>query len=269
MEKHGEKRVAFTNPAGEKLAGTLHLPDKPIFFGLVVGHCFTCSRHTRILSEICRSMARQGFMALRFDFSGNGQSEGDFAASSYTKHIDEMRSAMGFLRKEGCGWIGLAGHSMGAAIALLTGAREHETKALCTLAGRFSGLNVMRLLDKLQEQELIDKGRVRFTSRGKSLELHRHFFEDADRQDLVAALGSATFPILAVHGDRDDIIPVSEARHAAQTRPDSVETAIIPGADHMFSEARHRDAVAAMVVDWFLKQTRRPGADHSDTEVAT
>ncbi|MFZ5569155.1 MAG: alpha/beta hydrolase [Thermodesulfobacteriota bacterium] len=249
-----EKQVAFTNPAGERLAGTLHLPARPAARALAMGHCFTCSRHTRILSDICRGMSRAGFLALRFDFSGNGQSEGDFAASSYSKHMDEMRSAVEFLRREGCDWIGLAGHSMGAAIALLTAARHQGVKALCTLAGRYSGLNVRGLLDRLQARELADQGRVTFVSRGRALALHHTFFEDADRQDPAAALRNAACPILAVHGDMDEIIPVAEARHAAATRPDSVATAIIPGADHMFSRAEHREAVTALVTAWFLKQ---------------
>ncbi len=256
MAEHLEKRVVFTNPAGEKLVGSLHRPNAAASAGLVMGHCFTCSRHTRILSEIGSAMAQAGFMALRFDFSGNGQSEGDFADSSYSKYMDEMCAAMDFLADAGCAWIALAGHSMGAAVALLTAVRTGSVKALCTLAGRYSQLNVMGLLDRLQQEQLADTGRITFTSRGRDLALKRHFFEDARRHDPARALQSAAFPILAIHGDQDEIIPWTEAVYAQEQRPDRVKQAIIPGADHMFSMAHHRRAITAVVVAWFLEQRK-------------
>ena len=135
-----EQSVFFDNHEGEKLAGTLHLPDKPSVQGLVFGHCFTCSRHTRILIRICQELAKAGCMALRFDFSGNGQSEGIFTETTYSKHIGEMKTAVSFLREKGVSQIGLAGHSVGAAIAVLTAAETDGIRAVCGMAGHLTGL---------------------------------------------------------------------------------------------------------------------------------
>jgi uncharacterized protein len=89
-----EEQIDFKNHQGEKLAATLHLPKKPTGCGVVLGHCFTCSRHTGILRQVAGELSRKGFFALRFDFSGNGQSEGIFEESTYSKQISEMQTAM-------------------------------------------------------------------------------------------------------------------------------------------------------------------------------
>ncbi len=94
-----EQLVHFDNHLGEKLTGTLHLPDRPTCYGVVFGHCFTCTRHTSIIRHICSELAEENFMALRFDFSGNGQSEGKFAESTYSKQVAEIETAAAFISK--------------------------------------------------------------------------------------------------------------------------------------------------------------------------
>ena len=117
-----QENFHFKNHEDESLAATLHLPDVPNEAGVVLGHCFTCSRHTRILRAAGAALAKQGIMALRFDFSGNGQSQGLFAESTFSKQIREMQAAITILKDRGATRIGLAGHSMGASVSVLTGA---------------------------------------------------------------------------------------------------------------------------------------------------
>ncbi|MEJ2657914.1 MAG: alpha/beta hydrolase, partial [Desulfobacterales bacterium] len=136
-----EQPIHFYNLQGEKLAGSLHIPKQHAGGGVVFGHCFTCSRHTRIIREMCDALAAEGFWALRFDFSGNGQSEGEFSKSTYSKQITEMKTAADVILGKGVRRIGLAGHSMGAVIAVLTATQIQSLKAVCSLSGRMSGLN--------------------------------------------------------------------------------------------------------------------------------
>ena len=252
-----EKQVHFKNHLGEKLSGTLHQPEKPSDRGIVIGHCFTCSRHTRILQQMGRDLATARFTVLRFDFSGNGQSEGAFIDSSYSKHIAEMKTAAAFLSDNGTRWIGLAGHSMGANIALLAAARLKTVRAVCIMAGRVSGMKPSHFLSREQQAEIEQTGRVSFTSRGRSLELSKGFFADADNYDIFKEIGSFKRPLLIIHGDRDEIVPVDEAIQAHKRNPAAITLAVIPGADHMFSKEDHRRQVAAMVVDWFNQQIEK------------
>ncbi len=252
-----EQQVHFFNDHGEKLAGTLHLPDEPTVYGVVFGHCFTCSRNTSILRHICHQLVEENFMALRFDFSGNGQSEGNFAESTYSKQISEMQTAAAFASGKGASWIGLAGHSMGAVIAVITGAQMNSAKAVCALAGRFSGLSSTHFLSKNQHKELKETGRVLFISRGRSLVLTERLFTDGNRYNLPEIVASFHSPLLIVHGDRDEIVPVKEAYKASELNSADARLAIIPGADHMFSRPEHYRQVSTLVVEWFKEQRRK------------
>jgi pimeloyl-ACP methyl ester carboxylesterase len=249
-----EQSIHFYNYQEEKLAGTLHLPDEFKGGGVVFAHCFTCSRHTRIIRHICSDLAAAGFMALRFDFSGNGQSQGDFAASTYSKQIAEIQRAIDIIADKGADWIGLSGHSMGAVIAILTAAGINRVKAVCALAGRLSGLNVTHFFSKRQIKELHDTGRVSFSSRGRPLQLSTAFFADAEQYNLPETLKSLQAPLMVVHGDHDEIVPVEDAYLAQKLNPLNTKLAIIPDADHMFSNEEHCLKISKLVVKWFKEQ---------------
>jgi len=249
-----EKQIQFENHMGEILAGTLHRPEGAPLGAVIAGHCFTCSRHTGVLRRICSHLAEAGFLALRFDYSGNGQSHGRFEQSTWSKQIAEMATAIAWVQNQGPEWIGLAGHSLGAAIALLTAQQQADVAAVCRIAGRVSPARPMHFLTPLQQTKLAETGRVEFTSRGRELSLNRDFFEDAGRHDLTEATRSLGIPMLVVHGDRDEIIPVSEAHLAKAANPDRVELEIVSGADHMLASPEHQDQVARSVTDWFCRQ---------------
>ena len=190
-------------------------------------------------------------MVLRFDFSGNGQSEGSFADSTISKQIIEMTRAADFLMDKGISWIGLAGHSMGGTVALLAAARIDAARAVCTLAATASLPNKTRFLADSKRQQLETSGSVHFTSRGRSLELTVDFFQDASQYTLADTLPSLSQPLLIVHGDRDEIVPVEQAHRLHRLRPALTELAIVPGADHMFSQETHRQQVTERVASWF------------------
>ena len=249
-----EQQIQFDNPMGESLSGTLHQPERPPVGAVIAGHCFTCSRHTGVLRHICTALCEAGFMALRFDFSGNGQSQGRFEQSTWSKQVLEMEAAIALIQEKGAPWIGLAGHSLGAAIALLTARRNKTVSAVCRVAGRVSATRPMHFLTSSQQQALEQSGQVEFYSRERKLRLSKDFFVDADRHDLMDATRSLTIPMLVVHGDRDEIIPVAEAHLAKTANPRMVELAIVTGGDHMLAQPDHQRQVARTVTGWFCRQ---------------
>ena len=206
-----QEQIQFPNHLGERLAGTYHFPSGDSCHGIILGHCFTCSRHTRVLRDISNGLVENGFRVLRFDFSGNGQSEGRFSESNYSKQIEELKAAASFIAAKGASWMGLAGHSMGAMVSLLAAAQMDEVRAVCTLATKASALGTSHFLDQNQVRELTSTGRVHFTSRGRPLEITQGFFADAARYELSEIIATLTQPLLLVHGDRDEIIPVEHA----------------------------------------------------------
>ena len=249
-----EKQIQFENHQGEMLAGTLHSATGAPMGAIVAGHCFTCSRHTGILRWVCDELGKAGFDVLRFDFSGNGQSQGGFEHSTWSKQILEMEAAIDLMKDRGADWIGLAGHSLGAAIALLTARKVDSIDAVCRLAGRTSASRPVSFLTPAQQERLVADGQVEFTSRGRQLTITQDFFDDAESHDLVAATRSLTIPMLVVHGDQDEIIPVSEAYLAQETNPKRVQLFVLDGGDHMFSSPAQQQQVSQTVTDWFRHQ---------------
>ena len=246
-----QQQIHFLNLSGEKLEGTFHVPAKNSRHGIILGHCFTCSRHTRILRDLSLALMDEGFKVLRFDFSGNGQSEGNFSESLYSKQVDDIKTAASFMSAQGVSWIGVAGHSMGAMVALLAASQMDNIKAVCTLAAKASALQSFHFLSQDQIDELQRNGRVNFISRGRNLELTEAFFADAAKYDLSAIMPSLPQPLMVVHGDMDEIIPVENAYRLHQYKSANTELAIIAGADHMFSQDEHRQEVAQRVAKWF------------------
>jgi putative redox protein len=249
-----EEQVRYKNLYGETLAGTLHLPDKSSDHGIVLGHCFTCTRHTSILRRIAKDLSNAGFIVLRFDFSGNGQSQGEFTESTYSKQVTEMETAVDVIASHGATRIGMAGHSMGGSISFLTAAQNDNVKAVCTIGSRITGLKVTGFLSRTQREILEKTGEVTFTSRGRFLKITDEFFTDGDRCDLPQLLQSFDKPLLMVHGDQDEIIPVREAHKAREMSNGVARLEVIAGADHMFSREEDRQAVSQLVVDWFNNQ---------------
>ena len=244
------RSVDFHNYAGEKLVGTLHIPDESTDCGVVLGHCFTCSRHISIIREISSTLVKKGMAALRFDFSGNGQSEGDFSNTSYSKHIGEMERAVAFFAEQGYSRFGLAGHSMGAAVAVLAGAKLNGVAGVCALGGRVAGKETAPFFGKEKMEELRRTGRLQFESRGRDLELKENFFTDLQKFNLRETVQTFEPPLLVVHGDQDEIIPVENARDVPHLNPHA-EVEIVTGADHMFSDPEHRRHIAETVAKWF------------------
>ncbi len=246
-----EKDVCFENHIGERLFGTLHTPEKPSSCGVVLGHCFTCTRHTGILRELGARLMASGFHVLRFDFSGNGQSEGAFIESSYSKYIVEMGIAADFMRANGVSWLGLAGHSMGAAISVLAAKKIKGVQAVCTIAGRLTSTKNARILSDAQRLQLEETGRVSFVSRGRRLELDRRFLTDLLSHDMPQTVASFDMPLLIVHGTLDEIVPVDQAQKAHETCAFS-RLLLVPGADHFFTGPDCREQVAQQIATWFV-----------------
>ncbi len=251
-----EEQIHFKNHDGENLTGTLHLPDKPSQLGVVLGHCFTCTRHTAILRRLAKDLTGEGFIVLRFDFSGNGRSEGEFSQSTYRKQITEMQKATEVVASNGASWIGMAGHSMGGVVSFLTASQTEDVNAVCTIGSRITAMKATHFLSQTQRDILKDAGEVSFTSRGRFLTVTKDFFSDADHFELQKILQTFHKPLLLVHGDQDEIVPVKKAIKAREINKGSINLEIIADADHMFSQQDHREIVSLLVVDWFLKQTK-------------
>jgi len=242
--------VSLKNHLGETLSGSLHRSATAGSSGFVLGHCFTCSRHTRILIDLSNTMAELGYTVLRFDFSGNGQSDGRFEESTYTKQIAEMSIAVDYLKENKVDHVFIGGHSMGAMVSLFTAAKRNDIDGVIALALGEAPLHPDRLLTDSQKAQLLHTGSVDFASRGRDLVLTRKFFDDAARYDLKAVLSHIPCPALIILAADDTVTDPDPLKRLIADIDQPIDWIEIDGADHMFSSEKHRQVVMEHITRW-------------------
>ena len=193
-----ETRLAFRNHEGLTLQGILHLPDVVRGTGVVIAHGFTGSKDTNFFPELARQLAALGYPVLRFDFSGNGESEGTFESRTYTLYVEDLEAAVWQLQRF-VPRVVVIGFSMGGAVATLHAAKHGGAAGLVLLAPAF------RLLGERWDLELLrSQGYVTFQdSHGRTRTLRRAYFEDLAQHDYPALARHIHVPVLLLVGTDD------------------------------------------------------------------
>jgi len=248
-----EEEISFKNPIGENLAGYLH-QEGDYKHGILLAHCFTCSRHVKLMRKMCDYLASRNFLVLRFDFSGNGESEGKFEDSDYTKQIGDFNSAAKVLLKNNVQSIGGLGHSMGSAVTILAGVRNPNVKALVSIAGASSTQSIERVFTRDQLNKIYTKGSCKVNLFGKSLLIKKEFFEDAKKYSISNSLKNSDKPYLVIHGDKDKILNMDHGKRLFfYSTAKNKKLEIIEGADHMFLKDEYMNPALKFAGDWFSK----------------
>jgi len=248
-----EEAVTFTNDSGEKLVGELHSPGTETDKGIVLAHCFTCSKHVKIIRDLCHALSEKGFLVLRFDFSGNGESEGKFEEATYTKEIGDLQKAIDFVQSRGATKIGVLGHSMGSAVSILTSSQDSRVESLCVIAGASSTSQIKDIFPQDVVQKAEAEGSAELNIFGKNVTITKNFLDDSDKYNISEALGSFAKPFCVIHGDKDSVIDVSHAKNLDSYAQGEKELHIIEGADHMFSSEANFKEMRDITVNWFVK----------------
>jgi len=239
MSTTAEERVFFANSRGQRLAGIL---KGPVAEAMVIScHGMLSAKNGLKHKMLAAELEKRGLGSLRFDFAGRGESEGDLWDLSISNEVVDLDAALTYLSQRGVKRFGVFGSSMGGSVALLTAARDERIVAVATLAA-------VAHPDAIAERqaELVDKGwkdGYLSTAAGK---ISMRFVEDARQHDVVAAVRVLCAPVHVTHGDRDEVVPVSDA-HDIATAARNAQLNIVFGADHRFTDPTHlRPAIGSI-----------------------
>ena len=241
--------ITFPGAFSNALSARLHLPArKPVAYALFA-HCFTCSKDLRAVVAISRSLARLGIATLRFDFTGLGESEGDFADTDFSSNVDDLVAAASYLREHHQAPALLVGHSLGGAAVLAAARRIPETKAVATIGAPSEPAHVRHLLAPA-EPELEKEGEACVELAGRSFRIKKALLEDLNAQqnlDAVAELGAA---LLVFHSPQDEIVGIENARaiYEAARHPKSFVS--LNGANHLLTRRDDAEYVATVLSAW-------------------
>lgn len=243
------KKIVFNNAQGQSLSASLELPDTPVRAYALFAHCFTCSKDIAAASRISAALAEQHVATLRFDFTGLGNSGGDFSNTNFSSNLEDLKAAADFMQKEGMAPQILIGHSLGGAAVLAVGQQLPDIKAIVTIAAPATGKHIEHLF--AQHRESIDKNDQALVDlAGRQFTIKRQFLADIDRYndtDHIARLGKA---LLVFHSPLDQIVSIDEAAkiYSAARHPKSFIS--LHKADHLLSRREDADYVAMMISQW-------------------
>ena len=184
------RKITFENDAGQTLSGLMALPDTAPRAYALFAHCFTCSKNLKAATNIARALADSGIAVLRFDFTGLGQSEGDFADTNFSSNVSDLVAAVRFLEKHYEAPQVLVGHSLGGTAILQAAAAVPSAVAVATIASP-SDPGHVRHLFSAAEATLNDRGIAEVNLGGRPFTIKRQFLDDLERHDLPARLTSA------------------------------------------------------------------------------
>lgn len=239
-------RTEFPGTDGQLLAASLETPAGPIKAYALFAHCFTCGKDVFAASRIARALGEQGIAVLRFDFTGIGASEGDFANTNFSSNVADLIAAADFLRSRHQAPSLIIGHSLGGAAVLAAAGDIAEVKAVVTIAAPSDPSHVRGLFGAALPQIEAD-GQATVQLAGRTFTIKRQFLEDAAEYRLsrkTAALGRA---LLVMHSPRDDTVDIGNALSIFSAAKHPKSFVSLDDADHLLSKREDAVYVAGMI----------------------
>ena len=259
------ERLEFPNAKGEKLSALLDLPlGKPAAFALFA-HCFTCGKDNLAAKRIAERLAMCGIGVLRFDFTGLGTSEGNFADTHFSSNVDDLVAGADFLRaKHGAPAI-LIGHSLGGAAVLAAAHRIADARAVVTIAAPCDPAHVTGLVkdkvDKIREQ-----GEVEVSLAGRPFRIKREFLDDISEQRIAERVANLRKALLIFHSPTDDTVSIDNASRIFLAAKHPKSFVSLAGADHLLGKKSDAVYVANVIAAWAERYLETP-AERSDAQI--
>jgi uncharacterized OsmC-like protein/alpha/beta superfamily hydrolase len=243
------ERFDFANAQGEKLAALLDRPDGPIRAVALFAHCFTCGKDNKAARVIAHGLTSHGIAVLRFDFTGLGSSEGEFANTTFSSNVDDLVAAADHLRTQIAAPAILIGHSLGGAAVLAAAHRVAEARAVVTIAAPFDPAHVAGLFGERVE-EIKSKGEVEVTLAGRPFRVRRGLLDDIAGQNLAGRIAELRKALLVFHSPTDETVGIDNASHIFTTAKHPKSFISLAGADHLLLRPSDAAYVAHVIAAW-------------------
>lgn len=243
-------KIKFKNQEGEMLNANLELPadQKPGSFALFA-HCFTCNKNFSAFRNISRALTSAGFGVLRFDFTGLGESEGDFADTNFSSNIQDLKAASDYLKANYREPSLLIGHSLGGAAVLYAAAEIDSVKAIATIGAPSDPKHVTRLISHGLD-EINTKGYAEVTIGGRPFTIKKQFIDDLKNVDMSRVLKKLKIAILIAHSPQDNIVGIDNAAEIFMAARHPKSFVSLDGADHLLSKAEDSVYIGGVIAGW-------------------
>ncbi|MFQ5985715.1 MAG: alpha/beta fold hydrolase, partial [Alphaproteobacteria bacterium] len=249
----------FPGARGANLAARLDLPEGTPAAYALFAHCFTCSKDILAASRISAALVERGIAVLRFDFTGLGSSEGEFASTDFSSNVDDVAAAADVLRDRFVAPKILVGHSLGGTAVLAAAGRVPDAVAVATVNAPYDPAHVRHLLaDAVPEIEAVGEAEV--VVAGRAFRIRKQFLDDIGEQNMrraVAGLGKA---LIVFHAPRDRTVSVDNARLIFEAARHPKSFVSLDDADHLLTRKADAAYVGAVLAAWAGRYIDSEGA---------
>lgn len=239
------ERVTFPGGDGDALAARLDRPAAPPRAYALFAHCFTCGKDLRSAGRLAAALTGSGFAVLRFDFTGLGSSEGEFANTNFSSNTADLLAAVDWLRREHAAPQLLVGHSLGGAAVLAVAGEIAEVNAVVTLGAPADTEHLTSLFEESAD-EIIEKGEACVSLAGRSFTITKGFVDDLSEHRVVQRTTEMKKPLLVMHSPIDNTVGVEHAGQIFEAARHPKSFVSLDGADHLLTDPHDADFAAGM-----------------------
>ena len=243
-------RLEIENRKGLKLQAYLELPanQKPNHFA-IFAHCFSCNSNFNAVKNISRSLSNHGFGVLRFDFTGLGRSEGEFAESHFSANVEDLLDVSAFLEKNYKAPSLLVGHSLGGAAVIVAASKLENVKAVATVGAPATVGHVTHLFSH-EIDDIPEKGEVEVKIGGRPFKINQEFVNDFSKTDLPEIIKDLRKPLLVMHAPFDKVVGIENAHEIYHNAIHPKSFVSLDDADHLLSRPKDSIYVGKMIGTW-------------------
>jgi putative redox protein len=253
------EKITFAGAQGAALAARLDLPTaKPAAYALFA-HCFTCTKDIFAASRIAEGLTNHGIAVLRFDFTGLGASEGEFANTNFSSNVGDLVAATEHMRQSLEAPKILIGHSLGGAAVLAAAGRVPEARAVCTIGAPADPAHVAHHFQEART-EIEAKGEAEVLLAGRPFRIKKQFLDDIASQKLETAIGSLRKALLIFHSPVDKIVGIDNAARIFQAAKHPKSFVSLDDADHLLGRKADAAYVADVIAAWAARYIGAPAA---------
>jgi len=244
------ERIEFPGSDGHRLAARLERPEDgtPRAHALFA-HCFTCTKNLRAAVQMSRALSQEGFAVMRFDFTGLGESEGDFADTNFSSNVADLAAAGTFMEKELEGPRLLVGHSLGGAAVLHAAHGLESVRAVATIGAPADPAHVLSHMEASRD-EIRQRGEAQVSLGGRPFTIKEQFLEDLESSRMDPVVKELDRALLILHSPRDEIVGVDNAAKLYTMAKHPKSYVSLDDADHLLMKERDSAYAARLLAAW-------------------
>ncbi|MBX2816966.1 MAG: alpha/beta fold hydrolase [Saprospiraceae bacterium] len=255
------ERISFTNHEGHELAARLEVPaDQDPLAYAVFAHCFTCNKNLPAATNISRTLASAGIAVLRFDFTGLGQSEGEFAKTNFSTNITDIIAAYQYLQEQHEAPQLMVGHSLGGAAVVFAAAQLPEVRGVAIVGSPSEPAHVTHLMDEALE-DIGARGFAEVVIAGRNFRIESHFIESLKGKDIGDIVRDWRKAFLIMHSPIDNVVGIENAANYYRKALHPKSFVSLDGADHILTKKEDADYVGNVIASWATRYLVRPRTD--------